>query len=68
MKIIFVINDSEARYVEYVNTGILNTPSRRSVVIELTKEQIEKIGIRKIGFNGVRYLVENIESVSICSE
>ena len=63
-----MINDSEARYLEYISTGILNTPARRSVVIELTPDQVEKIGIRKLGVNGVRNVMESIESVSICSE
>ena len=68
MKLIFLINDSEGRYLDYTHTGILNSPARRSVVIELTPDQVEKIGIRKLGVNGVKNVMESIESVSICSE
>jgi len=43
MKILFVINDGDARYMEYEHTGVLNAPTRRAVEIELTPEQVEKI-------------------------
>lgn len=65
MKILFVINDGDAHYMEYEHTGILNAPNRRAVEIELTPEQVEKIGIRKIGVNCGRDVMESIESVSL---
>lgn len=42
MKILFIINDGDARYMEYEHTGVLNAPNRRAVEIELTPEQVEK--------------------------
>lgn len=67
MKIVFVINNVGARYVEYKDTGVLNAPNRRAVEIELTPEQVEKIGIRKIGFDCGEDVMETIESVSLKS-
>ena len=68
MKIIFVINDSDVRYMEYQHTGVLNGPNRRAVEIELTPGQIEKIGIRKIGVDCGRDVIETIESISLSPE
>ena len=68
MKILFVINDGAARYLEYEHTGILNAPNRRSVEIELTQEQVEKIGIRKIGFSYGKDIQETIETISAVLE
>lgn len=65
MKIIFVINDSPARYMEYQHTGTLNAPNRRAVEIELTPEQIKQIGIQKIGVDRGKDIMETIESVSV---
>ena len=65
MRIIFVINDSYKKYVEYQNTGVLNAPNRRAVEIELTPEQIEKIGVKKIGIDCGKDVIETIESVSV---
>jgi len=64
MKIIFVINDSNARRLEYEYTGTLNAPNRRCVEIELTECQISKLGIKKIGHDRGFDFYESIESVS----
>ena len=63
MKILFVINNGESVIAEYIYTGVLNAMSRRAVEIELTPEQIKKLGIRKIG----KDLFETIESISLSS-
>jgi len=68
MKLIIILNDSEGRQLEYQHTNVLNAPSRRSVQIELTPKQVEKIGIREIGVDRGRVIKESIESVSLCSE
>ena len=65
MKILFVINDADSQRIEYEHTGVLNAPHRRAVEIELTPEQIEKIGIRKIGTDCGRDVTETIESISL---
>lgn len=65
MKILFVISDVYGRYLEYEHTGVFNVPNRRAVEIELTSEQIEKIGISKIGFDCGSDVMETIESVSL---
>jgi hypothetical protein len=65
MKILFVINDGDARYIEYEHTGVFNAPNRRAVEIELTPEQVEKIGIRKIGVNYGKDVMETVERVSL---
>lgn len=65
MKILLVINDGDAKYLEYEHTGILNAPHRRSVEITLTPDQIEQIGIKKIGVNCGKDLFETIESISL---
>lgn len=64
MKILFVINNGESVIAEYIYTGVLNAMSRRAVEIELTPEQIKKLGIRKIG----KDLFETIESISLSSD
>jgi len=68
MKIIFIINDSLGQYIAYQATGVLNSPNRRTVEIELTKEQVDKIGIKKIGRDRGIEITETIESVSLKSE
>lgn len=65
MKILFVINDGDGKYMDYTHTGVLNSPNRRSVEIELTPEQVEKIGIKKIGYDCGRDVMETVESVSL---
>ena len=65
MEIIFIINDSPARYIEYQHAGVLNAPNRRAVKIELTPEQIKQIGIKKIGFDCGNDVMETIESISV---
>jgi len=52
MRIFFIINNSE-------------TGRKRIAKVELTKEQIEKIGIRKIGTNTKGDLFETIEGISL---
>ena len=70
MKLLFVINDGDAKYVEYEHTGVLNAPSRRAVEIKLTSDQIKKIGIKETKcFNREGApVMETIESVSILNE
>ena len=68
MKILFVINNGNACFMEYEHTGILNSPKRRAVEIELTPEQIDKIGISKIGVSCGKDIMESVESVSIISD
>lgn len=65
MKIIFIINDSSSVMLEYEHTGILNSPGRRAVVIELTEDQIKQLNIQKIGVSYGNALFETIESVSL---
>lgn len=65
MKLIFVINDGDGRYLEYCHTGVLNAPNRRSVEIELSENQIKEIGLQKIGANCGKDVMESIESVSL---
>lgn len=43
MKILFVINDGDGKYMDYTHTGVLNAPNRRAVEIELTPEQVEQL-------------------------
>jgi hypothetical protein len=65
MKIVFVLNDGDGRYLEYEHTGILNAPKRRAVTIELTPDQVQQINIQQIGVDRGRPILESIESVSI---
>ena len=66
MKIIFVINDADAKYVEYEHTGVLKSPNRRAVEIELTSDQVQKIGLKSTGYyNNGKDVIETIESVSL---
>jgi hypothetical protein len=67
MKILFVINDGNARRLEYEYTGIFNAPNRRSVEIELSEAQLTQLGIKKIGTDKGNAVYETIESIStIC--
>ena len=65
MKLLFVINDSGARHLEYCATGIYNHPSMRCVVLTLTPDQINEIGLKKIGTNSGRDVYETIQEVSL---
>lgn len=51
MKLLFVINNIQEAYYEYENTGSMPAVKKRSVEIELTDEQVRKIGIRNIGYS-----------------
>lgn len=64
MKILFILNDGWAHYMNYEHTGVLNNPNRRAVEIELTDEQIKKIGLKQIGTDCGKPVYETIESVS----
>jgi hypothetical protein len=68
MKILFVINDGNARHMEYEYTGVFNAPNRRSVEIELSDEQLKQLGIKKIGSKGLDPVFETIESISTICE
>lgn len=65
MELLFLISDADGRYLEYQATGQLNAPRKRAVEIELTPEQIEKIGLKKIGVDCGKDVMERIESVSL---
>jgi hypothetical protein len=65
MKILFVIDDRNRCYMEYEFTGVMSSPKRRAVEIELTPEQVEKLGIRKLGVDCGRDIMETIESISL---
>lgn len=62
MKILFIINDGAARYMEYEHTGVLISVKRRCVEIELSGDQVKSINLEKT-FNGEE--LETIESVSL---
>lgn len=68
MKIILVINDMMAMHYAHQATGVLNNPSRRSVTIELTDEQVKKIGLRSVGSSKGEPVLETIESISLLSK
>ena len=56
MKLLFVISEYNRWYSEYVKTGHYSPLQSRSVEIELSKEQIEQIGLSE---------EESIESISL---
>lgn len=69
MKLLFVINNIQEAYYEYENTGSMPAVKKRSVEIELTDEQVRKIGIRNIDIVvGPPPITETIESVSLLLE
>ena len=68
MKLLFVINNIQEAYHEYENTGSMPAVKKRSVEIELTDEQVRKIGIRNIGYSSRTPITETIESVSLLLE
>lgn len=68
MKLLFVINNIQEAYHEYKNTGSMPAVKKRSVEIELTDEQVRKIGIRNIGYSSRTPITETIESVSLLLE
>jgi hypothetical protein len=55
VSILFVVNDTMNKYQEYQATGVMNQVNRRAVKIELTTDQIKKLGIKDY---------ETIESIS----
>lgn len=65
MKVIFVVNDKETAWIEYSHTGYMPPVGRRCVEIELTDEQVEKIGIRQLGVSCGKPVIESIESISL---
>ena len=68
MKILFVMNDGIDRLIEYEHTGVMNAPYRRAVEVELTDDQIKKIGIRPLGIDQGKQIYETIESISLIPE
>lgn len=68
MKLLFVINNIQEAYYEYENTGSMPAVKKRFVEIELTDEQVRKIGIRNIGYSSRTPITETIESVSLLLE
>ena len=68
MKLVFVINNIQEAYYEYENTGSMPAVKKRFVEIELTDEQVRKIGIRNIGYSSRTPITETIESVSLLLE
>ena len=68
MKILFVMNDGIDRLIEYEHTGVMNAPYRRAVEVELTDDQIKKIGIRPLGIDRGKQTYETIESISLIPE
>lgn len=68
MKLLFVINNIQEAYYEYENTGSMPAVKKRFVEIELTDEQVRKIGIRNIGYSSRTPITETIESVSLSLE
>lgn len=68
MKLLFVINNIQEAYYEYENTGSMPAVKKRSVEIELTDEQVRKIGIRNIDIVVGPPITETIESVSLLLE
>ena len=68
MKLLVVISDANGRHLEYQMTGIFNPPHIRTVEIELTNEQLEQIGLRKIGVDRGRDIYENIREVALLNE
>ena len=65
MKILFVINNSQSTMLQYEHTGTQSAPVRRAVEIELTDEQIQKIGIRQLGMDCGKPYFETIQTVSL---
>lgn len=70
MKLLVVINDTSGKWLEYQCTGVLNQLDRRVVEIELTKDQIDKIGLKQIGLKQIgtakgEPMYETIESVTL---
>jgi hypothetical protein len=65
MKILFVINNFQSTMLEYEHTGMSLATVRRAVEIELTDEQIQKIGIRQLGMDCGKPYFETIETVSL---
>ena len=61
MKITFILSDTWGawNHMEYNNTRI--SPAKRTVSIELTPEQIDQIGIRVVGNNCGRAMMETIQ-------
>ena len=65
MKFLIVLNDWLRCDVVCRNTGHMPALRRRAVEIQLTKDQIDKIGLRKVG---LKNLYEEIESISLLTK
>ena len=65
IKLLFVISDSDYKCTLREYWGIEEAVRRRSVEIELTDEQIKKIGLKMLTKYNDREIYESIESVSL---
>ncbi len=65
-KLMFVINDGDGCYNEYVHTGVMPRTKRRFVEIKLTESQKDKLRLSYIGKNGNgKDIYEKVESINI---
>lgn len=65
MKLLVIINDGWNTLQHYYHTGILQQPKRRTVEIELTKEQEAALKLKVLGHSNGKEITEDIESVSV---
>ena len=68
MKITFILANNHAARMDVIHANFSSTPPKRSVTIDLTPEQIEKIGIKKIGTNYGKDVYEEIHDVFVESK
>lgn len=65
MTLIFIITDNNTAYMEYEYTGRMPQLRKRSVEIDLTEDQIKQIGLRQLGVDCGKPVMEYIESVNM---
>ena len=68
MKVTFILANIHGAYLDSMYTGVQRVPEKRTTTIELTEEQIKKIGIKEVGRNCERTMYEDITDCFIEKE
>lgn len=65
MKLLFIFNDAPRCVLEAGYTGAMTAISRRTVEMELTPEQAERIKRTRLGTDCGRPVFESLESITL---
>ncbi len=65
MKLTFIVANCHAARMDVIHGGFSRPPTKRSVSIELTTEQVQKIGLKMTGYDSGEETTEEILEVFV---